>query len=272
MDISKLLIIGGDSAIAREIDFGIKISHKELDITNANQIEEVFSKYNPSAVLCLASIDLANSEKNPSLAFQVNVFGLYNIAIQTKKRNIPIIMISSGAIFSGQINNSFSEKDIPRPLNIYGQTKYLAELLIQQITLNHLIIRTGWMFGLTHKKNGFTKFIDNLLNSDDNSKIIATSDIVGSPTYIIDFIKSLKDTIIQGKKGIIHIVNSGSASASDVAKEAIKLLKSKRQIEPTISTYVSGQPIRSKSEALNSNILKLRSWQEALKEYILARK
>mgnify|MGYP001587682242 CR=1 FL=1 len=268
IDISKLLIIGGDSAIAQEINFGIKISRKELDVTNINQIEQAFSKYNPSAVLCLASIDLGTSEKNPSLAFQINVVGLYNVAIQTKKRSIPLIIISSGAIFNGPITKIFSEKDIPQPLNIYGQTKYLAELILSQITANHLIIRTGWIFGLTHKKNGFTRFIDNLLNSKDTTKISATQDTVGSPTHILDFIKYLKDAIINNRKGIIHIVNSGIASANDVAKETINILKSKRPIESTISQLVPGQPLRSKSEALISNSIKMRSWQDVLKDHI----
>ena len=268
ISLSKLLIIGGEGAIGQEIEFGIKLSHKDLDIMDVNQIEEVFSRYNPSAVLCLASIDLANSEKNPSLAFQVNVVGLYNVAIQAKKRNIPIILISSGAIFNGLITKIFNEKDMPEPLNIYGQTKYLAELLLQQTAPNYLIVRTGWIFGLTHKKNGFTKFIDNLLDSKDTTKITATQDSVGSQTYILDFVKHLKDAIISGKKGIIHVVNSGSASASDVAKEAINFLRSNRTIEPTISQPVLGQPLRSKSEALNSYCVKMRSWEEALEDYI----
>lgn len=269
IDFSKVLIIGRDSAIAQEIPFGIKLSHKELDITDINQIKDILVKYNPSAVICLASIDINNSEKNPSQALEVNTIGLYNVAVRATKINLPVILISTGAIFNGSINEQFDEKSAPNPLNIYGQTKYLAEIILQQTTSNFLIVRTGWLFGFKHKKGGFSKFIDKILNAEDASRITATEDSIGSPTYIIDFVNALKELIHSGKKGIFHIVNLGRASAYDVAREAASIVNKKKIIE-AVKTNLEIVPrisTRSKSEALLSNKLNLRSWQEALRDY-----
>ncbi|MBS3082062.1 NAD(P)-dependent oxidoreductase [Candidatus Pacearchaeota archaeon] len=266
-DTSKALIIGGESAIAQELPFGIKVSHKELDVMNISQIEQVLSKYKPSTVICLASIDLPTSQKNPSLAYAINVVGLCNVATQATKMQIPIVMISTGAIFNGPITKVFSEQDTPHPLNVYGQTKYLAELLLRQMTPNHLIIRTGWLFGLNHKKNGFTRFIDNLLNTIDNGNVIkVTQDQIGSPTYIRDFSIKLKELIESNAQGTIHVVNKGIASAFDIAQEALKITSKKTPIEVVSTKDISGAAARSKSEALESKIT-LRSWQEALNSY-----
>lgn len=268
IDLSRLLILGGESSIAREIDFGIKLNHKELDVTIISQIEKAFVKYNPSAILYLASVDLNSSEKNPSLAYEVNVLGIYNVSSIATKMNIPIIIISTGAIFNGSKEMVFSENDIPKPLNVYGNTKYFSEILLKNITNDYLIIRTGWLFGFKHKKNGFTKFIDKLLIGED-SKITATNDSVGSPTYIEDFIENLKKIISSNQKGVIHLINKGLASAEDVAQECIKITGKNIFLESVSVQEIKGSPIRSKSEALTSKNNEMRSWKEALRFYYL---
>ncbi|MEK6915335.1 MAG: sugar nucleotide-binding protein [Nanoarchaeota archaeon] len=271
MDISKVLIIGKDSAIAQEIQFGIKLSHKDLDITKIEDVKKALLKYNPSAVLCLASVDLNNSEKNPSLAYEVNVLGLCNVATEALELNIPIIIISSGAIFNGKAGEHFDENHLPNPLNIYGKTKYLAELILQRITKNFLIIRTGWLFGLSYKKSGFSKFIDYLINSESLSGIKATDDSTGSPTYIVDFIDELKKLIQSNSKGIFHIANSNCGSAYDVVKEVASIKNKKNLVEVVNTNFTAsvGIPARSESECLISNKIKLRPWQGALKDYYL---
>ena len=269
VDISRMLITGGESSIARELPFGIKLSHKELDVTDEKSIERAFVKYSPSAVLCLASMDLALCEKDPLTAYNVNVLGVYNIARQATKQKIPIVMISSGAIFNGEVSKKFSEQSIPNPINIYGQTKYFAEIMLREMTQDYLIIRTGWIFGLKNKPNGFSKFVDKLISTRDEKTIIkATNDQFGSPTYIVDFAEKLQEFIRSNTRGIVHIVNEGSASASDIAQEIKLQTKNNFSLEKVITQIIPGNASRSKSEALLSDKLRMRSWQEAIGEYI----
>src|SRR3989344_5464929 len=154
MELNKILVIGSEGTIGSEIDFGIKLGHKDLDVT---------------------------------------VTGIYNLAVETNLKKIPLIIISTGAVFNGGLNDSFSEDNIPEPLNVYGKTKYIAEILVQKINDNNLIIRTGWLFGFIKKQN----FFDKIMNlAEKNLKIEATNDQYGSPTYVKDFIDSLKNAII----------------------------------------------------------------------------
>ncbi len=268
INLSNILITGGESTISQELPFGIKLSREELDITNRNQIAQAIKKINPTAILNLASKDLHHCEKDPFRAYDVNVIGMYNLATEAEKSGIPVIMISSGAVFNGKIGQRFDENEIPNPQNFYGQSKYVAELLLQEVTERYSIIRTGWLFGLKHRPTGFSKFIDMVIDTKDENVRINATESTGSPTYINDFIEELGRVIKIGKPGTWHIVNSELGSAYDVAQEIAKITQVSKLIEKTESSEIIGNSKRSMSEALYSNKVIMRSWQEALRDYI----
>lgn len=266
IDLNKVLVIGGGGKIASILPFGIKKSHQELNALDKEQIRNVCNLLSPTAILCLSSLDLRKSEENPIHAFNVNALAAYNASLEAKKRNIPIIIVTSGAMFNGSIEKRFSEDDSPDSLNIYGQSKYFAELLISEATENYLIIRTGWIFGGKEKE---MSFIDKMINlAREGKELTATFDQVGSPTYIPDFISALKSLIEQNAKGIYHIVNEGAASAVNIMEEAIDILKSKSNLKKVSVNDFSSNIKRSQSEALVSNKIKLRHWKDALKEFL----
>ena len=86
---------------------------EELDVTKSEEINEICNKINPSAIIALSSLDLRLCEDNPFEAYKVNVLGIYNLALEAKKRDIPLVMISTGAIFNGNLNDIFKEEDLP---------------------------------------------------------------------------------------------------------------------------------------------------------------
>mgnify|MGYP001619704297 CR=1 FL=1 len=265
-DLNKVLVTGAGGMLAQDISFGVKLSHAELDVTDVSQIANICNKVNPSAILCLSSIDIRACEQKPLEAYRVNVLGPYNLTQEARKRNIPMILISTGAVFSGDVEAMFTPSDTPNPVNIYGQTKYLAELMVKSLTNNCLIVRTGWLFGAAQKK-GFTAFIDKTMEAaSKGGEIRATNSHYGSPTYMGDFQATLASLIKDRATGVIHLVNSGRASAADVAQHIIDSSKSRSLLVRTILSE-NEIPKRSKSEALSQTVT-LRIWQAALDEYL----
>lgn len=267
-DLNNILITGSEGMIGSHLDFGIKKSRRELDVTKKEEIKKICDKTNPSGILCLSSIDLRKCEENPLEAYKVNVFGIYNLAKEAKKRKIPLILLSTGAVFSGGAEDSFSEESIPNPLNIYSQTKYLAEIITLENSNKNLVVRTGWVFGTnkdSKKKNIFDKMLDSAI---EGKEIKATYDQYGSPVYIKDLISELKKLISKNCSGIYHIANFGRASAVDFIEEVVTHLKNKSKINKlSVAEFISNIK-RSPSECLVSKKIKLRSWQEALKDYL----
>lgn len=263
-----ILITGGDGMVGREAHFGIRLSHKQLDILNKKSIERAVNKYKPNVILHLAAmVNMLDCENNKKKAYEINVIGTKNLVEICKKNNIKLVYMSTCTIFDDKKKTPYIERDMPHPLNVYSQTKFLGEKIIETMSPNYLIIRTGWLFGGTQfQKKFITSIFQKLKNGEE---VRATSDRHGSPTYIPDLLRKVEHLINTNKTGIYHIVNSGIGSYFDVAKEIKKIKKFKTNIKAIKSKEVEDPKLkRAKMEALKSSKVKLRPWKSALQEYI----
>lgn len=269
-DLEKILITGASGMVGRAIQWGQRYSRSELDVCNPKQIEEVFSKANPSAIIHLAGLDINQAEADPKRANDTNVLGTKHIALAAKKRKIPIVFLSSACIFNGPIGSQFSESDTPAPCNIYGHAKLQSEMFLKDIyPEGSIIVRTSWVFGGhgSHHK----KFVDIAIEAAKRGNaIFANRAQEGSPTYVVDLIQAIQKILLSDGRGVFHIANKGRATAWDIAKKIVEILGSKSEIKPLQKSNAETQNHkRSASEVLTSNQIALRSWEEALREYVL---
>ena len=272
IDLNNILITGSNGMIGKNINFGIKPTSKEMDITNLNSINNYICKFtNICCILHLAAINLRESESNIFKSIDVNINGTINMLSIAKNKNIPFIFISTGAVFSSINNNIiFNENSVTCPNCIYGYTKQSAEK-IASLYEKTILIRTGWLFG-GNQKNHY-KFVEIVINNMlNNSKIVASNDFYGSPTYVLDLINQIIFLLNNKKYGLHHVINTKIANGYDIALYIAKFLnKSENLIEMVNSELVpNAGPKRSKSEVLETiydyNIL--RPWEKALKEYL----
>ncbi len=102
-----------------------------IDVTKRETIEEVVKKYNIDTIYHLSAILSAVGEKNPRLAWNVNMNGTYNILESAIEHEMTRIFIpSSIAAFGPEtpLNNT-PQETILRPKTMYGVTKVAGELL-----------------------------------------------------------------------------------------------------------------------------------------------
>lgn len=264
----KILITGGSGMVGSMIEFGIKPSHKEFNILNIKSIEQTIKKYGPHVILHLAAFtNMLEAEKYPERAYRTNVIGTYNLAHICRKKNIWLVYISTCAVFNGNKKSPYTESDKPNPINIYGKTKWLGEIIVQDLIENALIIRTGWLFGSKAKDKKFVKLaFEKCLQK---KPIQATSDRQGSPTYIPDLLTEIKRLITTNTSGIVHVVNSGQVSYFEIAKMIKQIVDCRIAIKPVKAKNIESPFLkRGAMEALTSEKVFLRPWQEALQEYI----
>ncbi len=265
----KIIVTGGDGMIGKQMSFGTKLSRTQLDILKPASIEKAITKYKPEVIVHLAALtDMMICEQNPSLAKKVNVMGAKNIAKACKKHGIKLVYLSTCAVFNGRKKTPYLEADEPNPLNVYGQTKLYAELEIQKLLPDALIIRTGWLFG--GGKNIDKKFVGLTITKMNNDlDVDATADRFGSPTYIPDLLNTIYELIIKNEIGVFHVVNTGSVTYFKIAKAIKNFGGFKSKISPVSYKAVESKDLaRGKMEALSSSKIKLRSWQSALKSYL----
>ena len=89
-------------------------------------------------------------------------------------------------------------------------------------------------------------------------------------TYALDLARKTKE-IIEAKKtfGIYHVTNSGACTWHEAALELYKIKKLKTKVIPIASKDLKRPAKRpANSILLNTKLNPIRSWQEALKEYL----
>lgn len=262
-----ILVTGGSGMVGSQILFGVHPSHSELDICSPESIARAFKKYRPKVVIHAAALtDMASCERNPEEAYRVNVLGTYHFARACRARGLRLVYLSTCTVFDGRKRSPYRETDVPHPLNVYGTTKWIGENIIRHIVPGALIIRTGWLFGGTKDKKFIKRFVFSLRNG---KTIRATSNRFGSPTYVPDFVQALESLVERRVAGTYHVVNRGTASYYGVGQIIKKYGGfSGRVIPVPAASFGFGEGRRGRMEALVSNKLSLRSWQEALSDYI----
>ena len=118
---------------ATDIDLN-EIWLSELDVRNYNAIRLVAKKLKPDFIFNLAAFtDLEYCENNPDETYLTNTVGAENGALISEELGIPYIFISTAGIFDGD-QEVYNDYDTPRPLSIYGKSKFYAELSIKEIS------------------------------------------------------------------------------------------------------------------------------------------
>ncbi len=152
----KILITGAGGYIGSRVCYELMKDHEIIPIDNfySSQIESIngnkilnidirdrkaMEKLMPfECVVHLAAISgVQDCEKNPDLAYEVNVLGTLNIAYLSRKYKIPLIFASSMAIFGDLQYFPVDEKHPRNPINFYGFTKYLGMENIKLLSKNN---------------------------------------------------------------------------------------------------------------------------------------
>ena len=66
-----------------------------LDVTNKGAVDLAIDKYRIDTVFHLAAILSASGEKNPELAYRVNISGMYNILESAIKNKVGLVLTPS---------------------------------------------------------------------------------------------------------------------------------------------------------------------------------
>ncbi len=106
-------------------------SFEFLDVTRREALEAIVRKYRIDTIYHLAAILSATGEKNPHLAWGVNINGLYNVLEVAREHDIARVFVpSSIAVFGPETpRDPAPQETVLRPTTMYGLTKVTGELL-----------------------------------------------------------------------------------------------------------------------------------------------
>lgn len=151
----KTLIIGSTGMLGSDLckvyPDTVKLTHRDLDITDIEQVLESILKIKPDVVINAAAYtNVDGCEDNQELAFQVNGYGPGHIAEACSIIGAKLINFSTDYVFDGS-KKEYLESDISNPINVYGYSKLLGENKIIENMNDYRIIRISWLFGIREK-------------------------------------------------------------------------------------------------------------------------
>jgi len=160
-----------------------------VDIENKKSVLSVISASDAQVVLHLAAkTNVDGCETDKSLgqngeAWKINVEGTRNIAGACSQTNKKLIYISTDFVFDGT-KETYSEEDIPNPVNWYAKTKYEGEKIVQDLKTPWIIARIAYPYRANFVRPDFFRAILNRLKN--NEPVSAVMDHVFTPTFIDD--------------------------------------------------------------------------------------
>ncbi|MFS0661277.1 dTDP-4-dehydrorhamnose reductase [Niallia alba] len=247
------------------------VGHKQLDITQEEQVESYVHTVKPDAIIhCAAYTAVDNAEDDKETCLDVNVNGTRYLAAAAKHVGAKFIYISTDYVFEGTGTEPFTEEDAANPVGYYGVTKYEGEKAVQSLLDKYFIVRISWVFGI----NG-NNFIKTMLRlAETRNELNVVGDQYGSPTYTFDLAKLLLDMVETEKYGVYHASNEGYITWADFAKEIFQVAGKNVKVNSITTEEYPTKAVRPKNSRMSKDKLEkngfssLPAWQDALTRYI----
>ncbi|MEW5681795.1 MAG: dTDP-4-dehydrorhamnose reductase [Pseudomonadota bacterium] len=280
----KLLLLGAGGQLGQAFcqspfwrgNNSLALNHTQLDITDSKALKQLITEYQPDAVInCAAYTKVALAEQQAERCMQINADAVVQLAQLCAKAQCLLVQFSTDYVFNGEKGSAYVETDSTAPLNVYGQSKLLAEQAIQQHCQRYLIFRTSWLFS----QYGHNFYRTMLALAKKGSAISVVNDETGCPTYAGDVADAVLQVLVQYNQsdkaqfscGIYHLTSAPAVSWHQFASAIFAA----HQLTPVLTAVSSKQWAdsvkRPAYSALNSQLcsttfgVNLPSWQQALK-------
>ncbi|MEM5295106.1 dTDP-4-dehydrorhamnose reductase [Burkholderia sp. JPY481] len=210
----------------------VAVDRTRLDLSNLDQIRAVVRELRPALIVnpaAYTAVDKADEERE--LAMRINGEAPGVLADEARKVGAALIHYSTDYVFNGAKEGAYVEDDPTDPQNVYGASKLAGEQAIAASGVNHLVLRTSWVYG-TRGKN----FLLTMLRlGADRAELKVVADQFGAPTWCNTIATLTGHLCAQGfaaedgvkwwneRSGIYHLCAGGSTSWHGFASAIFEL-------------------------------------------------
>ncbi|MBR4572507.1 MAG: dTDP-4-dehydrorhamnose reductase [Prevotella sp.] len=254
----KVLVTGANGQLGNEMRLKAKKSSNKflftdvveqegvettmLDITDIDAVRKMVRDNEVDVIVnCAAYTNVDKAETDEALCHTLNAEAPKILATVMKEKKGMLIHISTDYVFGADPYNTPCKEDQKgTPTGVYGKTKLEGEENIIATGVNHVIIRTAWLYSEFGKN--FVKTMLNLTATKPQLKVVF--DQVGTPTYAGDLadviMRVLLDYKIEtaewgastrarrySKTGIYHYSNEGVCSWYDFTMKIAEIAGNK---------------------------------------------
>jgi dTDP-4-dehydrorhamnose reductase len=256
----------------------VGMTRGELDIVNAEAVQEALRRVRPDAILnCGAWTDVDGAESHHEEARRVNAEGAGNLAQAAAAAGVALLQVSTDYVFSGEAPRErdsslrpYRESDPTGPRSVYGETKLAGETQVLAASPGNTVVRSSWLFGVGGRN--FAETMLRLAGERDCVQVVA--DQVGCPTWTGHLAPALIGLLERDVTGLVHLAGGGHVSWNGFAVEIFRQAEIDCRVEEASTAQMARPARRPAWSALVSerdDVLPLPPWQDGLAGYLAAR-
>lgn len=196
------------------------VNYHQMDISNALEIEKVFSTFLPTHIIHTAAMtNVDHCEQQPDECNRINFEAVQLLFHAAQKINAHFQLLSTDFVFDGEKGN-YKEEDQVNPLSLYAQSKVNAEnYLLASNSLNWSIVRTIIVYGKANNlsRNNIIYWAKDALEKGQELSII--DDQFRAPTWANDLAWACIRICELNKMGIYHISGPETFSIYEIVEK-----------------------------------------------------
>jgi dTDP-4-dehydrorhamnose reductase len=284
----KVVVFGGNGQLGTDVCFAFgaagdsvtSLSHEDAEISSPESVRSVLERTRPDLVVNTAAYHhVEKCEAEPALAFDVNAIGAWNVAQATAALGATLIQISTDYVFDGLQRSPYTERDLPIPLNVYGNSKLAGEHFVRSGNPRHFVVRVSAIYGENPcRAKGGLNFVETMLKlSREREELRVVDDEFATPTPTRQIAEQLVVLSRTTDYGLFHATAEGSCSWYEFAAAIFELTNTKVRLERARPGEFPAKVRRPKYSVLENAALKgighnvFTHWTDGLKTYLTRR-
>jgi dTDP-4-dehydrorhamnose reductase len=281
----KVVVIGANGQVGRATaeafaEHGHEVrglTHADVEVASTESVNACLGAIEPEVVINTAAMHhVEDCEAQPERAYAANGIGARNLALATRKLEVPLLHISTDYVFDGKMGKPYVEEDAPFPLNVYGNTKLAGEYFVRSLNQRHFVLRTSALYGkYSCRAKGGRNFVDLMLHlARERGRVRVVDSEVVSPTSVLELARQIVALVDSDAYGLYHATGEGSCSWHEFAREVFTVTNTKVDLRVAAPNEFPAKVRRPSYSALENGGLKrlglnaFGTWQEALQEYL----
>ena len=236
---SDVVVIGADGMLgrcwvellaSREIDH-VATTVAELDITDPSALEQFVTSGTQWVVNCAAYTLVDAAEDHEALANEVNGFAVGRMAERCKSVGAKLLHYSTDYVFDGTATAPYPTDHPRNPVNAYGRSKALGEDLVERSGVEHLLVRSSWLYAPWGKN--FVLTIRELAKARESLRVV--HDQRGRPTDSRMLAEVSLALAQRGIRGVSNVTDGGECSWFELAALIASVVNPNCRVEPCTS-------------------------------------
>ena len=221
----NILVTGANGQLGNEMQLVSKNSkdhyiftdvcdgYTKLDITNIEDIRNMVQENDVRCIInCAAWTNVDKAETAGNIVETLNAVAPENLAKVMKEVDGLLVHISTDYVFGGDPYNTPCKEDMKgTPTGVYGLTKLHGEEKIQATGVNHIILRTAWLY--SEFGHNFVKTMMNLTATKPQLKYLTSAVLqLMRETLLKPSLQSSKDASMKAR--VASIISPTKVSAA----------------------------------------------------------